>query len=88
MDTSCDPNETREEAQERLSHNNCIREKMYAADVAGDHDEARRLWATQVFSARILMAAKMSMGGDWIRERNRDTRLADIKFGPGWLDND
>ena len=47
-----------------------------------------RLWATQVFSASILMAAKLSMGGDWIREKNLDTRLADIEFGPGWLDED
>ena len=88
MDTSFHPNETREEAQKRLSRNNRIRERMRAADEAGDYDEARRLWATQVFSARILMAAKMSMGADWIRERNLDTHLADIEFGLGWLDKD
>ena len=88
MDTSVHPNETRKEAQKRLSRNNRIRERMYAAEEAGDHDEARRLWATQVFSARILMAAKLSMGGYWIREKNLDTRLADIGFGPGWLDED
>ena len=34
------------------------------------------------------MAAKRSMGADWIRIRGFRTKLADAKYGPDWLDRD
>ena len=36
--------------------------------------------------AGTLMNMKKAAGADWIREQGYDTRHADEKYGPGWLD--
>ncbi|NMM43614.1 hypothetical protein HH303_03935 [Rhodospirillaceae bacterium KN72] len=36
--------------------------------------------------AEALMAAKKSMGADWVRKKGFNTKRADEKYGPGWLD--
>ena len=79
------PNETLEEVCARRVRNTRIRVKMCAAN-AGDHAEARRHWATQVFSVGILLAIKAASGAAWIRALNLDAWMAVAVFGPGWLD--
>ena len=54
----------------------------------GDQAEADRLLSKLEVPAHTLMAIKNSLpgGADWIRSMNLNTRLADEKYGPGWLD--
>ena len=57
------------------------------AEDRGDMAEADRLLSKVEGPAHTLMAIKNSQGGaDWIRRMNLNTRLADEKYGPGWLD--
>ena len=56
------------------------------ADDRGDKAEADRLFSELEIPAHTLMAIKNVRGADWIRSRNLNTRLADEKYGPGWLD--
>lgn len=76
-------------AEERaaLSENSKILLAMWEAEDRGDMVEADRLLSTLEGPAHTLMAIKNSPGGaDWIRRMNLNTRLADEKYGPNWLD--
>ena len=76
-------------AEERaaLSKNSKIILAMWEAEDRGDMEEADRLLSEVEGPAHTLMAIKNSPGGaDWIREMKLNTRLADEKYGPGWLD--
>ena len=76
-------------AEERaaLSENSKIVLAMMEARDRGDQAEADRLLSTLEGPAHTLMAIKNSPGGaDWIRRMKLNTRLADEKYGPGWLD--
>ena len=63
---------------------------MMEAEDRGDMAEADRLLSTLEAPPEALMAIKNSFpnGADYIRELNLNTRLADEKYGPGWLDRD
>ena len=78
--------ETVQAARARLERNVRIMDRVRLAEEPGDLDEADRLWATQLLSARALARIKEIAGAAWIRARGLDTRLADAEFGPGWLD--
>lgn len=76
-----------------LSHEELSEEKFIelmdaldAADEAGDEERACEIRKQIPFAAPALMAAKKSMGADWIRKRCYNTTLADEKYGEGWLD--
>lgn len=76
-------------AEERaaLSENSKIALAMLEAKDRGDMTEYYRLLSELEGPAHTLMAIKRSPGGaDWIREMNLNTRLADEKYGPDWLD--
>ena len=76
-------------AEERvaLSENSKILLAMWEAEDRGDQAEADRLLSALEGPAHTLMAIKNSPGGaDWIRRMNLNTRLADEKYGPDWLD--
>ena len=76
-------------AEERaaLSDNLKIVLAMMEAEDRGDQAEADRLLSTLEVPAHTLMAIKEMPGGvNYIRELNLNTRLADEKYGPGWLD--
>lgn len=77
-------------AEERaaLSENSKIVLAMMEARDRGDQAEADRLLSTLEVPAHTLMAIKNSVpgGAGVIRRMNLNTRLADKKYGPGWLD--
>ena len=76
-------------AEERaaLSENSKIVLAMMEAEDRGDMAEADRLLSTLEGPAHTLMAIRNSPGGaDWIRRMNLNTRLADEKYGPDWLE--
>ena len=77
-------------AEERaaLSGNSQILLAMLEAEDRGDQAEADRLLSKLEGPPHALMAIKNSIpnGADMIREMNLNTRLADEKYGPGWLD--
>ena len=76
-------------AEERaaLSENSQLVLAMMEAEDRGDMAEADRLLSKVEGPAHTLMAIKEAPGGaDWIRRMNLNTRLADEKYGPGWLD--
>ena len=77
-------------AEERatLSENSKILLAMWEAEDRGDQAEADRLLSELEGPPEALMAIKRSFpnGADYIRELNLNTRLADEKYGPGWLD--
>ena len=56
------------------------------AEDRGDLDEARRLEKQFAPQAEVLMNAKLVGGADFVRETGWDTRHADKKYGPDWLD--
>ena len=71
-----------------LSGNTKILVEMWEAEDRGDQAEAARLFSALECPAHTLMAIKNSMPGgrDFILRNNLNTRLADEKYGPGWLD--
>ena len=69
-----------------LSDNAKILVAMLEAEDRGDQAESDRLFSELEIPAHTLMAIKNVWGADWIRSRNLNTRLADEKYGPGWLD--
>ena len=77
-------------AEERaaLSDNSKIVLAMMEAEDRGDMAEADRLLSKLEVPAHTLMAIKNSVPGDVeiIREMNLNTRLADKKYGPDWLE--
>ena len=76
-------------AEERaaLSESSKIVLAMMEAEDRGDKAEADRLLSKLEAPAHTLMAIKNAPGGtDWIRAMNLNTRLADEKYGPDWLD--
>ena len=75
------------EERAALSENSKILVAMWEAEDRDDMAEADRLLSELEGPAHTLMAIKESPGGaDWIREMNLNTRLADEKYGPDWLD--
>ena len=76
-------------AEERaaLSENSKIVLAMMEAEDRGDQAEADRLLSKLEVPAHTLMAIKeMPDGVNYIRELNLNTRLADEKYGPDWLE--
>ena len=75
-------------AEERaaLPRNSKILVAMWEAEDRGNTEEADRLFSALEIPAHTLMAIKNVRGADWIRSRKLNTRLADEKYGPGWLD--
>ena len=75
-------------AEERaaLSENSKILLAKWEAEDRGDQAEAGRLLSALEAPAHTLMAIKRTFGADWIRRMNLNTRLADEKYGPDWLD--
>ena len=75
------------EQRAALPKNSKILVAMWEAEDRGDQAEADRLLSALEGPAHTFMAIKEMPGGaDWIREMNLNTRLADEKYGPGWLD--
>ena len=78
-----------DEERAALSENSQLILAMMEAEDRGDMAEADRLLSKVEGPAHTLMAIKNAPGGaDWIRRMNLNTRLADEKYGPGWLDQD
>ena len=77
-----------DEERAALSENSQILVAMWEAEDRGDMAEADRLFSKLEVPAHTLMSIKNSFpdGVDMIREMNMNTRLADEKYGPGWLD--
>ena len=75
-------------AEERaaLSENSKILLAKWEAEDRGDQAEADRLLSALEAPAHTLMAIKRTFGADWVRAMNLNTRLADEKYGPDWLD--
>ena len=77
-------------AEERaaLSDNSKIILAMWEAEDRGDMAEADRLLSALEAPAHTLMAIKNSVPGgvEFIREMNLNTRLADERYGPDWLE--
>ena len=75
-------------AEERagLSSNAKILVAWLEAYERGDKAESDRLFSALEIPAHALMAIKETRGADWIRSHNLNTRLADEKYGLGWLD--
>ena len=63
-----------------------VLEAIHEAQDRGDRAGELALNKKLLVPAESLMAAKRSMGADWVRERGYNTRLADEKYGEGWLD--
>ena len=77
-------------AEERaaLSESSKIVLAMMEAEDRGEMAEADRLLLKLEAPAHTLMAIKESPGGvEFIRSHNLNTRLADEKYGPDWLDS-
>ena len=49
-------------------------------------DEAAVYRQQLIVPATALMAAKKSMGADWVREQGLRTETAEAKYGKNWLD--
>ena len=76
-----------DEERAALSENSQLILAMMEAEDRGDQAEADRLLSKVEGPAHTLMAIKEMPGGaDWIRRMNLNTRLADEKYGPDWLD--
>ena len=76
-------------AEERaaLSENSQLVLAMMEAEDRGDMAEADRCCRKWKAPPIHSWAIKEAPGGaDWIRRMNLNTRLADEKYGPGWLD--
>ena len=74
------------EQRAALPRNSKILVAMLEAEDRGDKAESDRLFSALEIPAHTLMAIKETRGADWIRSRKLNTRLADEKYGPGWLD--
>ncbi len=71
---------------EELRHNQYHIEKLADATEAND-GEAQFYHRSQIYhDPDALMASKMLLGAQSIRDRKFNTTLADRKFGHGWLD--
>lgn len=64
-----------------------IVQAMLAAEERGDRDEYKRLVTELEIPAHTLMASKSVMGAAWVRAQNLNTRQAELKYGPNWLDD-
>ncbi len=64
-----------------------IVQAMLAAEEQGDEAEYKRLVSELEVPAHTLMASKSVMGADWIRAQNLNTRQAELRYGPNWLDD-
>ena len=61
-------------------------EAIREARMRGDRAAVLALYKKVIVPAETLRAAKECSGADWVREMGYDTRLADEKYGEGWLD--
>ena len=77
-----------DEERAALSENSQLVLAMMEAEDRDDMAEADRLFSKLEIPAHTLMAIKNSFpdGVDMIREMNMNTRLADKKYGPDWLE--
>ena len=73
--------------EETALNNLRILKAMRCAQDQGDEAEYGRLYSELEVPAHALMASKKVMGADWIRSRNLNTRQAELKYGPNWLDD-
>jgi len=56
------------------------------ARLANDHEEEQRLHKMVLFTAKCLRVIKRTSGADHIIEQEYRTDLADLEYGPDWLD--
>ena len=70
------------EAKEQFEVLRAIRKARKRGDRAAELELNKKF----LVPAESLMAIKKSDGPEWIRERCYNTKKADEKYGPGWLD--
>ena len=70
------------EAKEQSKILDAIQEARDRGDRAAELELNKKF----LVPAESLMAAKKMDGPEWIRERCYNTKKADEKYGPGWLD--
>lgn len=73
---------------ERLSPNGKLLHLVGEAERRGDEETARELRKKVVYPADALLAAKINLGADWIRNEGLRTETAEKKYGKDWLDRD
>ena len=55
------------------------------ADQAGEEDLAMKIFSKMPLAPESLLAAKETMGADWIINNNLNTSRADAEYGTQWL---
>ena len=60
-------------------------EARRVANDANDYDLASKVFTKLPLAPESLLAAKATMGADWIRQRNLNTSRADAEYGTNWL---
>ncbi len=78
--------ELTDDQDQRLTPNGRLLAKILEAKKCGDYDLAQELRKDLIIPAETLMATKICMGADWIRERGLRTETAEEKYGKDWLD--
>jgi hypothetical protein len=76
------------EQVERLSPNGKLLHLLGEARKRGDEEAERELRKQIVYPAEALLAAKINLGADWIRNEGLRTETAEEKYGKDWLDRD
>ncbi|MBF0251735.1 MAG: hypothetical protein HQL35_14025 [Alphaproteobacteria bacterium] len=78
---------TREDL-ERFAGNDDILPMLLDAERAGDEATAADLRKRMVYPAEALLAARDSMGPEWIVTEGLNCSEAERKYGPNWLYDD
>ncbi len=58
------------------------------AEDRGDDEAAFELRKRMNYSAETLLAAKLSMGADWVRAQGWKLQAAEAKYGKDWLERE
>ena len=69
-------------------HDSQVRLLMHLSELtnADRWEEAQILRQQLIVPATALMAAKKSMGADWVRKQGLRMETAEAKYGKNWLD--
>ena len=70
----------------RMRPNTRILAEIHEAYDRGDEAAAAELRKQLEIPAEALMAAKLTMGAEWLRERGLRMETAERKYGKDWLD--
>ena len=68
----------------QMDNNDLLNARMVASK-AGAKDLAMKIFSKMPLAPESLLAAKETMGADWIRQRNLNTSRADAAYGTDWL---